>query len=135
MEKMFFYPRVAEIVWENIENDENNIHSVRKKFIGSNKIFQFAYCKTYPEAYSFVERWGIDLRIEFHLKFREWNGKNNQRKFEERQQLPPTGAIQKKLVTEKDHEEVKKLADEQREKELKEKKSNKKRRLIAVKNK
>ena len=32
----------------------------------------------------------------------------------------------KELVTEKDHEEVKKLADEQREKELKEKKSNKK---------
>ena len=60
------------------------------------------------------------------MKFREWKDKNNQRKFEERQQLPPTGAIQKELLTEKDHEEVKKLADEQREKELKEKKSNKK---------
>ena len=43
--KNVFYPRVAEIVWKHIENDENNIHSVRNELIECNKIFQFAYSK------------------------------------------------------------------------------------------
>ena len=89
------------------------------------KSFQFVFYKTYPEVYRCDERQGIDLRKGFHLKFKEWNGKKLQRKFEERQQLPTPGAIKKKLVTESDHEEEKKLANDQKEKELEEKKSKK----------
>ena len=54
-----------------------------KNLIENEKIFQFVYSKTYPEFHSFVERRGIDLRNEFHLKFKEWKDKKNQQKFEE----------------------------------------------------
>ena len=94
------------------------------------KTFQFVYYKTYPEVCSCDERQGIDLRKEFHLKFNEWNGKNLQQKFEERQQLPTPGAIKKELVTESDHEEEKKLANDQKEKELEEKKSKKRKKKV-----
>lgn len=49
---------------------------MRKKLVENRKIFQFVYSKTYPEAYSFVEERGIDIRNEFHLKFKEWKDKS-----------------------------------------------------------
>ena len=73
--KNVLYPRVAEIVWKHIEYDKNNICSVRKKLIENRKIFQFAYSNTYPEVYSFVEKRAIDLRNDFHSKFKEWKDK------------------------------------------------------------
>ena len=50
--------------------------------------------------------------------------RQKQRKFEEQQQLPPTGAIQKELLTEKDHEEVNRWAKRKRaeRKKIKQKK-------------
>ena len=83
-----------------------------KNLIENEKIFQFVYSKTYPEFHSFVERRGIDLRNEFHLKFKEWKDKKNQQKSEEWQQLPTTAAIQKELVTESDYKEEKELVNE-----------------------
>ena len=34
--------------------------------------FQFVYFYPYPEICSFVEKCKIDLRNEFHIKFKEW---------------------------------------------------------------
>ena len=79
--------------------------STQKKLIENQKIFQFDCTKAYPEVYSFVEKCGTNLSNEFHLKFMEWKNKKNQRKFEEGQQLPTLGAVQKELLTERDHEE------------------------------
>lgn len=38
-------------------------------------VFQFVYSNVYPEIYSFVEKWGIDLRNNFHLKLKKWKDK------------------------------------------------------------
>ena len=60
-----------------IEKDENNFDKLKSKLIESKKIFQIVYSSTYPEVYSFVEKWGIDLRNCFHFKIKEWKDKNN----------------------------------------------------------
>lgn len=70
------YPKVEEIVWNHTGNEKNNVCLMRKKLVENRKIFQFVYSKTYPEAYSFVEERGIDIRNEFHLKFKEWKDKS-----------------------------------------------------------
>ena len=48
--------KVAQIVMDYIEKDENNFDKLKSKLIESKKIFQFVYSSTYPEVYSFVEK-------------------------------------------------------------------------------
>ena len=101
----------------------------KKRFLSvieNKNIFQFVYSKTYPEVYSFVERQGIDLRNEFHFKFKEWKDEKKQQKFEEQQQLPPPGGIQKELVTESDREEEKRNSQWAKTNEMEEKNQIKK---------
>ena len=91
-------------------------------------VFQFAYSNVYPEIYSFVEDRGIDLRNNFHLKLKKWKDKKNysQKSIDgyfsssEWSPLLP-GAVQKKIVTVEDFEREK-MADEQKQKEIGEKK-------------
>ena len=120
--KNVIYPGVAEIMWKYIEENKENFHKIKQKLIDNKKIFQFAYATTYPEIYTFVEKRGIDLRNNFHLKFKEWKDKKNSSKTEEcfSKEKPPTEAIQKELVTDQDFENEKLLADEQKQKEMEE---------------
>ena len=46
-DKNVLYPKVSEIVWKHIENDENNICLIGKKLIETRKIFQFVFSKTH----------------------------------------------------------------------------------------
>ena len=116
--KNVIYLHFAEIVWKYIEENEENFHKIKQKLIDNKKIFQFVYATTYPEIYTFVEKRGIDLRNNFHLKFKEWKDKKNSSKTEEcfSKEKPPTEAIQKELVTDQDFENEKLLADEQKTK-------------------
>ena len=70
--KNVIYPRVAEIVMNYIETDENNFKQLKRKLIENQKIFQYVYASICPEVYSFVEKRGVDMRNNFHLKFKEW---------------------------------------------------------------
>ena len=70
--KNVIYPRVAEIVINYIEADENNFNKLTRKLIKNQKIFQYVYISVYPEVYSFIEKIGVDMRNNFHLKFKEW---------------------------------------------------------------
>ena len=40
-------------------------------------MFQIVYTSIYPEVYSFVETRDIDVRNNFHLKFKEWKDRKN----------------------------------------------------------
>ena len=71
--KNVIYPRVAEIVINYIEADENNFNKLKRKLIKNQKIFQYVYISVYPEVYSLVEKIGVDMRNNFHLKFKEWS--------------------------------------------------------------
>ena len=73
--KSVLYLCVAEIVWNYIEDDEEKFNKMREKFIGNRKTFSFVYSYFYPEIYSFVDKRNIDLRNEFHIKFKEWKVK------------------------------------------------------------
>ena len=73
--KNVIYLQVADIVWKYLEQDEQNFNKIRKKLIENKKVFQFVYSSVYPEIYSFVEKGCIDLRNNFHLKFKEWKDK------------------------------------------------------------
>ena len=134
---------MAKIVLKHKENDENNFNKMRREFLENTKIFQFVYSYFYPEIYSFVEKWGIDFKKEFHLKFKTWKNKKNPSQkiapqFELRkEESPPPGAEQKRLITNSDFDEEKRIADERKQKELKEKKLRKqeRRRQVASKNK
>ena len=95
-------------------------------------VFQFVYSNVYPEIYSFAEKRGIDLRNNFHLKLKKWKDKKkySQKSIDgyfwnsEWSPLFP-GAVQKKLVTVEGLEREK-MADEQKQKEIGEKKPKKK---------
>ena len=69
--KKVIYPRIAEIVMGYIQADENNFGKLTKKPIENQKMFQYVYASVYPEVYSFVEKRGVDMRNNFHLKFKE----------------------------------------------------------------
>ena len=56
--KNVIYPHVVNIVWKYLEEDEGNFGKIKKKLIENKKIFQF-------------EKRNIDLRNEFHLKFKD----------------------------------------------------------------
>ena len=68
-------------------------------------VFQFVYSNVYPEIYSFVEKRGIDLRNNFHLKLKKGKDKKkySQKSIDgyfsnsEWSPLLP-GAVQKKLL-------------------------------------
>ena len=98
-----------------IEADNKNFDKLKRKLIKNKKIFQLVYSSVYPEVYSFVEKRGVDMRNNFHLKFKEWKDrkkysqKSIEGNFSKAQNSPPlSGAIQKKLVSDKDFEEEKK---------------------------
>ena len=73
--KNVIYPHVTDIVWKYLEEDEGNFDKIKKKLIENKTIFQFVYSSTYSEVYSFVEKRRIDLRNEFHLKFKDCKDK------------------------------------------------------------
>ena len=107
--KNVIYPRVAEIVMNYIEADDKNFDKLKRKLIENKKIFQFVYSSVYPEVYSFVEKRGVDMRNNFHLKFNEWKDRKKYSQksiegyFSKAQNSPPSaGAIQKKLVGDED---------------------------------
>ena len=59
------------------EENEKNFHKLKQKLTENKKNFQFVYASTYPEIYTFVEKRGINLRNNFHLKCKEWQDKKN----------------------------------------------------------
>ena len=121
--KNVIYPRVAEIVMNYIEADDKNFDKLKRKLIENKKIFQFVYSSVYPEVYSFVEKRGVDMRNNFHLKFKEWKDRKKYSQnsikgyFSKAQNsVPPADAIQKKVVSNEDFEEEKKIVEEQKQK-------------------
>ena len=120
-----------------IEADNKNFDKLKRKLIKNKKIFQFVYSSVYPEVYSFVEKRGVDMRNNFHLKFKEWKDrkkysqKSTEGYFSKAQNSPPpAGALQEKLVSNKDFEEEKKLRKNKNKREWKKKK---KKRSVDVK--
>ena len=61
-----------------IKANENNFRKLKRKLIENQKIFQYVYTSVYPEVYSFVQKRGIDMRNNFHLKFKESKDRKNQ---------------------------------------------------------
>ena len=103
--KNVIYPQVAEIIINYIKADNKIFDKLKRKLIENKKIFQFVYSSVYPEVYSFVEKRGVDMRNNFHLKFKEWKDRKklSQKSVEgyfskAQNSPPPAGAIQKKLV-------------------------------------
>ena len=99
-----------------IEANDKKFGKLKRKLIKTKKIFHFVYSSVYPEVYSFVEKGGLDMRYKIHLKFKEWKDrkkcslKSIERYFYKVQNsLPPSGAIEKKLASNEDFEEEKKL--------------------------
>ena len=66
---------MAETVMNYIKGNENNFGKLRRKLIENQKIFQYVYASIYPEVYSFVEKRGVHMRNNFHLKFKEWKNR------------------------------------------------------------
>ena len=70
------YLRVTEVVMNYLEAGEKNFSRLKRKLIENQKIFQYVYLSVYPEVYSFVEKRGVDMKNNFHLKFKEWKDRN-----------------------------------------------------------
>ena len=74
--KNVMYLRVTEVVMNYLEAGEKNFSRLKRKLIENQKIFQYVYLSVYPEVYSFVEKRGVDMKNNFHLKFKEWKDRN-----------------------------------------------------------
>ena len=109
------------------------LKKLRENSSKTKNTFQFVYSSVYPEFYSFVEKQGIELKSEFHLKFKEW--KDNKKYFQKsidsyiskrvNSPPPPLGVIQKTLIHGEDFEKEKKLAEEQKQKKWRKKRREK----------
>ena len=73
--KNVIHPHVAEIVWKYIKKDETNFDKMKEKLRENKEIFQFVYSTVYPEVYTSIKKRGIELKNEFHLKFKDWKDK------------------------------------------------------------
>ena len=124
--KNVIYPRVAEIVINYIEADENNFNKLTRKLIKNQKIFQYVYISVYPEVYSFIEKIGVDMRNNFHLKFKEWKDRKiySQKLIEGYFSKPQNSPSPEDVINE-DFEEEKKIAEKQERKEMEEKNKKK----------
>ena len=109
-------------MWKHIEENKN-FHKLKQKLIDNKNIFQFVYATIYPEIDTFVEKRRLDLRNNLLLKFKEQKDKI---KFYQKttecfsKEKSPPETIQKELVTDQDLENEKRLADEQKQKEMEE---------------
>ena len=141
--KNVIYLQVAEIVMNYIEAADKNFDKLKRKLIENKKIFQFVYSSVYPEVYCFVQKRDAGMRNNFHLKFKELkNRKKYSQKsiegyfFQAQNSPPPVGATQKKLISDEDFEEEKKLWKTKNKRKWKKKtKKKERRREIAAKNK
>ena len=94
-------PKIVEIVWKFIAEDDKNYNKLRNNLGQFKEIFQYVYAMIYPEIYCTTEHRGFDLKSTFQLIFKTykdqkkleqldkdphvfWKDRNEQFKFEER---------------------------------------------------
>ena len=112
-----------------IEADDKNFGKLKGKLIENKKIFQFVYWSVYLEVYSFVDKRGVDMRNNFHLKFKEWKDRKNILKNQLREIFPRHKIhhlfqvlYRKSLLAIRTLRKKKKIAEEQKQKEMDEEK-------------
>ena len=112
-----------------IEADDKNFGKLKRKLIENKKIFQFVYWSVYLEVYSFVDKRGVDMRNNFHLKFKEWKDrkKYSQKSIEgnfSKAQIHHLLQVlyRKSLLAIRTLRKKKKIAEEQKQKEMEEEK-------------
>ena len=110
---------------DELYENENNFGKLKRNLIKNQKIFQYVYATVYPEIYSFVEKRGVDMRNNFHLKFKEWKDrkKYSQKSIDEyfskpQNSPPPKATVQKKLCLGSGLWGRKKIIKEQKQKEM-----------------
>ena len=75
--KNVFYPKLAEIVWIFMDENEKNYNQLRNNLCQFKEIFQYVYSIVYPEIYCTTERRGFDLKITFQRIFKTYKGKKS----------------------------------------------------------
>ena len=73
--KNALYPKVSNIVWSFIAENENNYKKLRKNLRKNKSIFQYVYSIVYPEIYCSTEKRGFDLKSEYLVAFKEYKDK------------------------------------------------------------
>ena len=73
--KNVLYPKVAEIVWKFIAEDDKNYNKLRNNVCQLKEIFQDVYAMVYPEIYCTTECRGFDLKSMFQLIFKTYKDK------------------------------------------------------------
>ena len=73
--KNVLYPKVAEIVWKFIAEDDKNYNKLRNNVCQLKKIFHDIYAMVYPEIYCTTECRGFDLKSMFQLIFKTYKDK------------------------------------------------------------
>ena len=74
------YPKIGEIVWKFIAEDDKNYNKLRNNLGQFKEIFQYVYAMIYPEIYFTTERRGFNLKSTFQLIFKTYK---DQKKLEQ----------------------------------------------------
>ena len=68
--KNVLYPKIVEIVWKFIAEDDKNYNKLRNNLYQLKEIFQYVYAMLYPEIYYTTMHRGFDLKSTFQLTFK-----------------------------------------------------------------
>ena len=79
--KNILQPRVLEIISEFINADEGNYRLLQNNLSSCKNIFQYVYSNIFPEIYCSTEKRGLDIKSNFHIKFKTYKDKKQLEKF------------------------------------------------------
>lgn len=75
--KNILHPKVLDIAWTFIAENENNYENLRENLRRNKYIFQCVYSIFYPEIYCSTGKRGFDLKCQFLVAFKEYKDKEN----------------------------------------------------------
>ena len=69
--------KVAEIITDFVNENENNYKELRSNLSSHKNIFQYVYLNVFPEICCSTEKRGFNLKSNFHIIFKTYKDKKN----------------------------------------------------------
>ena len=76
--KNVIHPRIADIVWRFICEDENNYKKPRENLRKYKNFFQYVFSSVYTDVYCNSERRSFDIKSKFQINFKEYKDKKSE---------------------------------------------------------
>ena len=79
--KNVLYPKIADIVWKFIHEDETNCTNLHENLRKNKIVLQYVFSPVYLDVYCNSKRRGFDLKSEFQIKLKEHKDKRKSEQY------------------------------------------------------